>query len=77
MKAKQSSQPTQMHLNEQESTEALGLLEEDQRELLRNNKESLAFFLGSLNQLKEQGLKAFLGPSVVQTAFFLAVGGKE
>ena len=77
METKQLNQPTQTHLNEQELTEAVGLLEEDQREHLRNSEHSLTEFLVGLNQLKEQGSKAFLAPAVVQTVFFLAAGGKE
>ena len=56
---------------------ALELLEVDQRDHLRNNSQSLKGFLDNLTGVKLDNSEMLNRPAVVQTAFFLAAGGKE
>ena len=77
MKTNKPNDLTQTLLTASEMKTVVGLLEEDQVEHLRNNTRSSEIFLNSLNQLKQSGSKVIDRPAVVQTAFFLAAGGKE
>ena len=64
-------------LTESEIRVALELLEVDQRDHLRNNSMSSTEFLDILTGVKLDNSEMLNRPAVVQTAFFLAAGGKE
>ena len=77
MKTNKSNDSTSQSLTESEIRVALELLEVDQRDHLRNNSQSLAEFLDNLTVVKLDNSEMLNRPAVVQTAFFLAAGGKE
>ena len=77
MKTNKSSESTSQLLTESEITVALELLEVDQRDHLRNNSRSSTEFLDVLTEIKLDNSEMLSRPAVVQTAFFLAAGGKE
>jgi hypothetical protein len=74
MKTKESISQS---LTESEIRVALELLEVDQRDHLRNNSLSSTEFLDILTGVKLDNSEMLNRPAVVQTAFFLAAGGKE